>query len=63
MIERDVSAGGVAVQGPHSKALYTIARAGNSNCRHQGILIVASHQSQFSASNNCKNPNHHFYGI
>ena len=29
---------------PRSKALYTIARAGNSNCRHQGNLIVAGHE-------------------
>ena len=27
------------------KGLYTIDRAGNSNCRHQGNLIVASHIS------------------
>ena len=34
---------GICSAGHHFRGLYTAPRAGNSNCRHQGILIVADH--------------------
>ncbi len=50
MIGGDVSMGHVVCKRPQSRALYTIAQAGNSNCRRRGILIVANHRGIIKAS-------------
>ena len=47
MIEIGDSSGESSVQLTRLSGLYSNPRAGNFNCRHQGILIVAD-QSPFS---------------
>jgi hypothetical protein len=41
MIKQGVARATLMHVRPRPTALYTTARAGNSNCRHQGILVVA----------------------